>query len=70
VARGELTAVLLTHEPGETVEVTVTRGPRLLTLPVTLGPPRPGRRLVAVDEPSEQQREVFRRWTGQSLDDA
>jgi predicted metalloprotease with PDZ domain len=70
VARGELTAVLLTHEPGETVEVTVTRGPRLLTMPVTLGSPRPGRRLVAVDEPSEQQREVFQRWTGQSLDDA
>jgi predicted metalloprotease with PDZ domain len=70
VARGELTAILLTHEPGESVEVTVTRGPRLLTLPVTLGPPRPGRRLVAVEEPTEQQREVFRRWTGQSLDDA
>ena len=70
VARGELTAVLLTHEPGETVEVTVTRGPRLLSLPVTLGAPRPGRRLVAVDEPSERQRNVFQRWTGQSLDDA
>lgn len=70
VARGELGAVLLTHRPGETVEVAVSRGPRLLTLPVTLGEARPTRRLVASEQATERQRATFRRWTGRPLDDA
>jgi predicted metalloprotease with PDZ domain len=67
VARGQLAAVLRAHQPGDTVEVAVTRGPRLLTLPVTLGAPRPGTRLVAVQDPSRVQRIAFERWTGRSL---
>jgi predicted metalloprotease with PDZ domain len=70
VARGELAAVLLTHEAGQEVEVAVARGPRLLRLPVTLGAPRPGRRLVAVDRPSTQQAQAFRAWTAQPLEQA
>jgi predicted metalloprotease with PDZ domain len=69
VARGELTAVLLTHDPGDTVELAVTRGPRLLRLAVTLGEPRPGSRLVAVDAPNPAQQEAFRRWTGRPHDE-
>ena len=70
VRRGELAAVLLTHQPGDTVEVAVTRGPRLLTLPVTLEQPRPSRRLVAAEQATETQRAAFQRWTGQALDHA
>ncbi len=69
VARGELDRALLVHGPGETVEVAVTRGPRLLTLPVTLGDPRPRPRLVAVDDPSPAQRQAFSTWCGRDLAD-
>ncbi len=69
VARGQLTSALRAYRGGDEVEVSVLRGPRLLTLPVTLGAPRPRRRLAAVDEPTAEQREAFRRWTGRSLDE-
>jgi predicted metalloprotease with PDZ domain len=68
VARGQLDAALRGYDAGEVVEVTVLRGPRLLTLPATLGDPRPRRRLVAVDDPSDTQRRAFQRWTGCPLD--
>jgi predicted metalloprotease with PDZ domain len=69
VARGELKAVLLTHTAGDTVELAVTRGPRLLRLPVTLGEPRPGSRLEGIGSPSTAQREAFRRWTARPHDE-
>jgi predicted metalloprotease with PDZ domain len=67
LARGQLSAVLRAHQPGDTVEVAVTRGPRLLTLPITLGAPRQGTRLVPVDGPTDAQRTAYRRWTGRGL---
>jgi predicted metalloprotease with PDZ domain len=70
VARGQLKHVLRAHDPGDEVEVTVLRGPRLLTRRVTLGEPRPPRRLVRVETPTDAQRTAFRRWTGASLDGA
>jgi predicted metalloprotease with PDZ domain len=69
VGRGELEAVLRTSSVGDEVEVTVTRGPRLLTLPVTLAEPTPRRQLVADEKATDAQREVFRRWTGRPLDE-
>lgn len=69
VARCGLDHALRVHEPGATVAVTVGRGPRLLTRPVTLGEPRPTRRLVPVDAPSETQQQTFARWTGRKLDE-
>jgi predicted metalloprotease with PDZ domain len=70
VARGQLRHALLGREPGTEVEVAVLRGPRLLTRTVVLGPPRPTRRFVRVDGPTEAQRTAFRRWTGRALEDA
>jgi predicted metalloprotease with PDZ domain len=67
VGRGQLDHLLRTSAPGDTVEVTVARGPRVLTLPVTLGDRRPGRQLIAVDDPSDAQRGAFARWTGRQL---
>jgi predicted metalloprotease with PDZ domain len=67
VARGQLTAALRAYGAGDEVEVSVLRGPRLLHRRVTLGEPRPERRLVALDAPSEAQRTAFRRWTGCEL---
>jgi predicted metalloprotease with PDZ domain len=67
VGRGQLAAVLRASQPGDTIEVAVTRGPRLLTLPVTLGVPRQGVRLVPLDGPTDAQRTAYRRWTGRSL---
>jgi predicted metalloprotease with PDZ domain len=69
VARGQLAAALRGHDAGDHVEVTVLRGPRLLTLPITLGAPRPGRKLVAVEDPTDDQRCAFHRWTGRDLTD-
>jgi predicted metalloprotease with PDZ domain len=69
VVRGQLGDVLRSHLPGDTVEVTVARGPRVLRRDVTLGLPRPARRLVAVDDPDDTQGEAFRRWTGRDLSD-
>jgi predicted metalloprotease with PDZ domain len=70
VGRGQLRHALLGREPGTEVEVAVLRGPRLLTRSVVLGPPRPTRRLVRVDGPTDAQRTAFRRWTGRALEDA
>ncbi|MFP4635226.1 MAG: M61 family metallopeptidase [Nitriliruptoraceae bacterium] len=70
VARDQLDVTLRAHAPGDTVEVAVTRGPRLLTLPVTLGEPRPAASLRPVDRPSDAQRTAFERWTGQPLPSA
>ncbi|WP_052668344.1 M61 family metallopeptidase [Nitriliruptor alkaliphilus] len=67
VARGQLTGALRAYAPGDRIEVTVLRGPRLLTAAVTLGEPRPRRRLVPVDRPSDDQLAVFRGWTGRDL---
>jgi predicted metalloprotease with PDZ domain len=70
VARGQLRHLLLGREEGDEVTLTVRRGPRLLTRTVTLGAPRPGRRLVRLDAPSDEQRTAFRRWTGRALSEA
>lgn len=70
VRRGELRKVLLGYRPGDQVEVTVFRGPRLVTAEVTLGVPRPPRRLEPVEDPTDAQREAFRRWARRDLDDA
>ncbi|MBW3657485.1 MAG: PDZ domain-containing protein [Actinobacteria bacterium] len=67
VGRGELTPALRPYRAGDTVEVTVFRGPRLLTLPVTLDEPRPERQLAMVPNPTLEQREAFRSWTGRPL---
>jgi predicted metalloprotease with PDZ domain len=69
VGRGELDAVLRANAAGDEVEVSLTRGPRLLTLPVTLTEPTPRRRLVAAEEATDAQREAFRRWTGRPIDE-
>jgi predicted metalloprotease with PDZ domain len=70
VGRGELTPALRAHAAGDTIEVTVFRGPRLLTIPVTLAAPRPQRRLAPASSPSVEEREAFRRWTGRPLTEA
>ena len=70
VGAGELERVLAGHGAGDTVTVTVARGPRLLELPVELGAPRPARTIVAVDDPTTAQADAFRRWTGHDLADA
>jgi predicted metalloprotease with PDZ domain len=70
IGRGHLRAELLAHDPGDRIEVAVLRGPRLLTRTVTLGEPRPQRRFVRVEAPTDAQREAFRRWTGRALDEA
>ena len=69
VGRGELTAALSGYAPGDTVELAVFRGPRLLTMPVVLDEPRPRRRLLRVAAPDHAQREAFRAWTGHELTD-
>lgn len=69
VARDQLAGALRAYQPGDRIEVSVLRGPRLLTLPVTLGAPRPRRRLVPIADASEAQRTAFRRWTGRDLTD-
>nr|WP_274388354.1 PDZ domain-containing protein [Salsipaludibacter albus] len=55
------------HEPGDDVEVTVFRGPRLRTHRVRLAEPRGRTRLRPVDEASDAQRAAFHRWTGHDL---
>ncbi len=67
VRRGDLKKALLGYRPGDTVEVAVLRGPRLITAEVTLGQPRLTRKLQAVKAPTYLQRQLFRRWTGQAL---
>jgi predicted metalloprotease with PDZ domain len=67
VRRGELAAALRAFDSGDTVAVTVFRGPRLLTVDVTLDDPRPDRRLTAVPTPGPDQQAAFRAWTGRDL---
>jgi predicted metalloprotease with PDZ domain len=68
VARGELKKALRPYEPGDEVAMSVFRGPRLLTETVTLGTPRPPRKLAPVDDPTRAQKRAFRAWTGTDLD--
>lgn len=67
VERGDLTKVLRGYDAGDTVTVAVFRGPRLLNVPVTLGAPRPDRKLERVEDPDDGQRARFERWTGREL---
>ncbi|WP_410338137.1 hypothetical protein [Longimonas sp.] len=67
VGRGQLRTVLASHEPGDEVAVTVTRGPRLLTRHVRLAVPRPAPRLVAAADAEADARDAFRRWCGAEL---
>jgi predicted metalloprotease with PDZ domain len=69
VTRGQLGPVLRGFDPGDEVTVAVTRGPRLLHLPVTLGDPRPAPELVAVDDPTEAQVTAFHGWSQRQLAD-
>jgi predicted metalloprotease with PDZ domain len=69
VLPGQLGSTLRAFEAGDAVEVTVTRGPRLLTHTVTLGEPRPGTRLEPLESADDRQRTAFRRWTGRTLDE-
>ncbi|MEX2551174.1 MAG: PDZ domain-containing protein [Nitriliruptoraceae bacterium] len=69
VGRGQLPTTLRAHAPGETVAVTVTRGPRLLTRSVTLGEPVPPLRLTGDPDATDSAREAFGRWCGSALDD-
>lgn len=69
VARGELAAALRAHSPGDLVEVTVRRGPRLPTRPVVLGDPRPVVRLVRSADADAHAHEAFRRWPNHDLAD-
>ncbi|MEX2324457.1 MAG: PDZ domain-containing protein [Nitriliruptoraceae bacterium] len=68
VRRGELAKLLQAYQPGAVVELTVTRGPRIITAAVRLGEPRLRRRIVAVDNPTATQHTAFARWCGGSLD--
>jgi predicted metalloprotease with PDZ domain len=70
VRRGEVPRVLRLHEPGDTVVLTVERGPRLLGLPVVLDTPRLDLQLQPVADPEERQRTAFARWTGHPLTEA
>ncbi len=68
VGPGEVQGALRLRRPGVTIEVTVVRGPRVLTRNVTLGPARPATRLVAVPDADDRARGNFLRWTGHDLD--
>ena len=67
VRRGHLGTVLRGRDPGDEVVVQVTRGPRSLELPVVLGEPFRPRRVRPVEDPTDDQRRAFRRWTGREL---
>lgn len=68
VARGGLQRLLSDRQAGETIEVAVTRGPRLLHRSVTLGTPRTQFRLEAVASPSAAADQAFARWSGWPLE--
>jgi predicted metalloprotease with PDZ domain len=70
VGRGQLRTALADRSPDDEVEVTVLRGPRVLTRTVRLDAPRPRRRFVRIDAPDDAQREAFRRWTGRAIEEA
>jgi predicted metalloprotease with PDZ domain len=63
LGRGQLDVTLRAHAPGDRVEVAVTRGSRLLQLPVTLGQPRPARTLVVDEDATPAATAAFKRWT-------
>lgn len=65
--RGTLPAVLREHEPGDTVDVAVTRGPRLIHHQVRLGDPISTRKLVPDENASADAHKAFKRWTGHDL---
>jgi len=67
IGRGELEPALATFNAGDIVRVTVARGARLLELDVELADPVPERRIVATDEPDEQQVAAFTAWTHRTL---
>ena len=67
VARGRVEATLRAHAPGDTVAVTVARGPRLLTRQVTLATARPAPRLLADPDAPHLASVAFRRWCGADL---
>ncbi len=67
VGRGDLPKALRAHAPGDEVEVAVFRGPRLVVERVRLGEPRPERKLVAVDDPTDEQARAFASWCGHDL---
>ena len=66
VGRGQLDVTLRAHGPGDTVEVAVTRGSRLLRRTVTLGEPRPTRTLAVADDAGPAATAAFKRWTQRS----
>lgn len=66
---GKLDISLRPFAAGDHVEVAVSRGPRLLTVDVELDPNATPHQLVPVDDPTDMQREAFRRWLGASLED-
>ncbi|MEX0868902.1 MAG: PDZ domain-containing protein [Nitriliruptoraceae bacterium] len=63
----ELDAALATYNAGDTIAVTVRRGPRVRTLDVALAAPRPARRLVPDPDASLQATAQFTAWTGHDL---
>jgi predicted metalloprotease with PDZ domain len=67
VGRGRVPAILSACDPGQEVTMTVVRGPRVLTRQVTLGAPRPDRRLVRARAPSAAAARAFARWCGGDL---
>ncbi len=69
VAPGDLDKALRAYAPGDNVEVAVTRGPRLLTLSVTLGEARARARLVAQATATDTAIGAFERWTQRSFED-
>jgi predicted metalloprotease with PDZ domain len=68
VPRGDLDKALLAASPGDEVEVTVTRGPRLITRPVTLAEPRPRRTLKPLEDAPDAAAQAYERWSGHPLD--
>ncbi len=70
IPAGKLDVVLRGHEPGEVVEVTVARGPRVLVREVELGENNSPQRLVRVEDPTDMQEQAFQRWLGAKLSDA
>lgn len=67
VRRGQLATVLRGYAAGDEVVMQVTRGPRSLELPVTLGEPFRPHRVRPVEAPTDDQRRAFQRWTGHEL---
>lgn len=69
VASGDLKLHLKATEPGQSIDVAVFRGPRLLHRTVVLGPHQAPDRLLRVEAPTDQQKRAFKGWLGVDLDD-